>query len=94
MVSITVSIKTNIKPMRPPKTHIVAASNKNSERMLLRLAPIAFFKPIIGVRSFTVTNIILAMPNAPTTRLNIPMAHPPRLILENKELTLSLNPEI
>src|SRR5665213_883853 len=94
LVRIIVSKYTNINPIIPPKIHMVADSKRNSKRMLFLLAPIAFFNPIIGVRSFTVTNMMLAIPKAPTTRLKIPMAQPPILILPNKELTLSLAPEI
>src|ERR1017187_6922782 len=81
---------TRISPINPPIRHMIADSNKNSVRILLFFAPTAFFRPIIAVRSFTVTNIILAIPNAPTIRLRIPIAQPPRLMLENNELTLSL----
>src|ERR1039457_4887657 len=86
LVRTIVKRYTRISPIR----HMIADSNKNSVRILLFFAPTAFFRPIIAVRSFTVTNIILAIPNAPTIRLRIPIAQPPRLMLENNELTLSL----
>src|SRR5664279_4416553 len=90
LVSTRVNRYTRINPINPPIRQIIADSNKNSVRILLFFAPIAFFRPIIEVRSLTVTNIILAIPNAPTIRLKMPIAQPPRLILENNELTLSL----
>ena len=94
LVRMSVSKYTRIKPIKPPRIQMMADSKRNSESMLLFLAPMAFFKPMIGVLSFTVTNIMLAMPKAPTTRLNNPIAQPPRLMLENNELTLSLKLEI
>ena len=76
--------------MSPPIIQINALSNKNSIKMVLFFAPIAFFKPIIGVLSLTVTNMILAIPKAPTIKLNNPIIHPPRLTLANNELTALL----
>ncbi len=76
-VRIRVSKKTRISPIAPPNTHKKALSIKNSVRMVDRLAPMAFFSPIILVLSRTVTNMILATPNMPTIKERIVMAIPP-----------------
>jgi hypothetical protein len=85
-VSMSVSKYTRIKPIKPPRIHMMADSKRNSDRILLFLAPMAFFKPMMGVLSFTVTNMILAIPNAPNTRLRTPIAHHPILMFANTEL--------
>ena len=77
LVSIIESATTSIKPISPPIMQRNAASSKNSVRMMRLLAPTAFFKPICGVRSLTVTNMILATPNKPTIRLIPPITAPP-----------------
>ena len=47
-------------------------------------APIAFFNPITGVRSLTVTNIIFAIPNIPTIKLMPPIIAPTISIVMNE----------
>ena len=69
----------------------MAASIKNSKSILERLAPMAFFKPIMLVLSFTVTNIILAIPNMPTIRLITPINPPTISTVPNKPLMAWLN---
>jgi hypothetical protein len=76
-----VRINTRSKPIIPPIMQRKADSNKNSIKMTLLLAPIAFLRPIWDVLSLTVTNIILATPNMPTINARAPIAHPPILTL-------------
>ena len=61
-------------PNRPPIPVSTTASVKNWNRILLFLAPMAFFKPISLVRSVTVTSIIFMTPIPPTNR-EIPAIH-------------------
>ena len=82
---------TSPRPTSPPMMHKKALSIKNSVRMVLFLAPNAFFSPIWLVLSRTVTNMILATPKAPTIRLNPAIAHPPALTWPKKPFTCSLN---
>ena len=87
---IFVSRKTRINPMRPPTIHRNADSSKNSDRITVRLAPIAFFNPIWLVRSLTDTNIILATPNIPTINDNAAITQPPMFRLTNALLMAAL----
>ena len=82
--NMRVRIYTKNKPIAPPKMHSTVASIKNSKRMVLFFAPMAFFKPIMLVLSLTVTNIILAMPNKPTIKLIPPMIAPTTFTVEKK----------
>ena len=72
-----VNNQTNNNPTNPPTIHKNALSKRNSYKIVELFAPMAFFKPIWLVLSRTVTNIILATPNAPTSKDNPAMAHPP-----------------
>ena len=85
LVSIKVKPNTSNKPKIPPSTQRKALSIKNSLRMVLRLAPIAFFNPMILVRSRTVTNMIFATPKIPTMKESMVMAIPPIVIPLNME---------
>ena len=85
-------IYTKNNPIAPPNRQRIIASIKNSKRILLFLAPTAFFKPIIAVRSLTVTNIILAMPNKPTIRLMPPIIPPTIFNTLKKPVMALLNP--
>ena len=89
--SIKVSIYTKNKPIAPPSIQSTAASIKNSKRILLLLAPIAFFNPIILVLSLTVTNIMLAIPNIPTIKLMPPIIEPTKFIIINDSEMALLN---
>ena len=77
--------------MAPPIKHSIDASNKNSNRILLFFAPMAFFNPITLVLSFTVTNIMLAMPNMPTIKLITPIKPPTMFTVPNKLVMALLN---
>ena len=90
LLSICAKTTTKIIPISPPMMQIRALSNKNSIKMVRFLAPIAFLSPMMGVLSLTVTNMMLAIPKAPTIRLSRPIIHPPRLMLPNSELTALL----
>ena len=57
---------TNSKPKNPPTTQRMIDSIRNSAKIIYRLAPSAFLMPIMLVRSFTETNIILATLIIPT----------------------------
>ena len=87
---ILVRMNTRSSPIKPPMRQRKADSNKNSVRIILLLAPTAFFRPIWLVRSRTDTNIILATPNIPT-KSDIPaMIHPPVFNGPKMLLTASL----
>ena len=62
---------------RAPNTQSVTASNKNWMRMKVFLAPMAFWTPMILVRSRTETNMMFAMLKHPTRMANMAMNHPP-----------------
>ena len=79
--SIRVRIYTKRSPKAPPTRHKMVASNRNSNKMVLFLAPMAFLRPMMGRRSLTVTNMILAIPNIPTIRLMPPMMDPTILMV-------------
>ena len=68
--------KAKAKPISPPITHIVIASNKNCVSIILGVAPIAFRTPISRVLSFTDTNIIFIIPIPPTIRERIVINKP------------------
>jgi hypothetical protein len=72
-----VNNQTKNNPTNPPTIHKKALSKRNSYNMVELFAPMAFFNPIWLVLSLTVTNMILATPNAPTNRDNPAIAHPP-----------------
>ena len=72
-----VNNQTKNNPTNPPTIHKKALSKRNSYNMVELFAPMAFFKPIWLVLSLTVTNIILATPNAPTNNDKPAIAHPP-----------------
>ena len=78
---MSVKIYTRNKPIAPPRIHKMAASNRNSNRIVNFFAPIAFLRPITEVRSLTVTNIMLAIPNMPTIRLMPPIIDPTILMV-------------
>ena len=84
-----VPMNTKNNPIAPPIKHNMMASSRNSKRILLFLAPIAFFNPITAVLSFTVTNMILAIPNNPTIRL-IPPTIPPTIFNTEKNPVMAL----
>ena len=74
--AIKVPMKIINKPITPPITDRKMDSIRNSSRMNDRLAPIDFLIPIIVVLSLTDTNIILAIPNPPTSSEKPPITHP------------------
>ena len=76
-LNANVNNQTKNSPTNPPTIHKKALSKRNSYKMVELFAPMAFFKPIWLVLSRTVTNIILATPNAPTNKDKPAIAHPP-----------------
>jgi len=71
-----VSRNTSSIPIKPPNKQRITDSTKNSERIAVDVAPIAFLTPINVVLSLTETNMILAMPKLPTTKENKPINQP------------------
>ncbi len=76
----------------PPIRQMTDDSNKNCVSIVLRLAPIAFLKPISLVLSLTETNIIFIIPTAPTKRDNPVMNNPAILIIIVIESRKLVNP--
>lgn len=77
-VALTISEinQTRITPIKPPNKDKIIASNKNWNKMNLFFAPSDFCIPIRLVRSRTLTNIILAIPNPPTSSEKPLITHP------------------
>ena len=63
-----------VAPMVPPMSPVMADSVRNWAAMWVRDAPRDRRRPISGVRSMTDTNVMLAIPTAPTARMRRPSA--------------------